>query len=82
MFALKTKSGEYKKYQIIHGVQDFYLVELGERKKFKQYALMHFTKNKKESDSNLINYCFNLEEMAKSRLKNCKFRDKQELLAK
>lgn len=82
MFSLQTTNGKYKKYQILHAIQDFYFVELGERKKFKQYALMHFTKNKKESDSQLVNFCFNLEEMAKSKLKNCRLRDKQDLLTK
>lgn len=82
MFSLQNTSGNYKKYQILHAVQDYYFIELGERKKFKQYALMHFTKNKKEQDNSLVNFCFNLEEMAKSKLKNCKLRDKQELLTK
>lgn len=82
MFALKTKSGEYKKYQIIHAVQDFYFVEIGERKKQKKYALMHFTKNQKEVANSLVNFCFNLEEMAKSKLKNCVIREKNQLLTK
>lgn len=82
MFAIKTRSGEYKKYQIIHAIQDFYFVEIGERKKQKKYALMHFTKNKKETNQELVNFCFNLEEMAKSKLKNCVIRDKFPLLTK
>lgn len=82
MFALKTKQDKYKKYQIIHAVQDFYFVEIGERKKQKKYALMHFTKNRKETDNNLANFCFNLEEKAKSKLKNCVIREKAPLLNK
>lgn len=82
MFAVRTKSGEYKKYQILHAIQDFYFCELGERKKQKKYALMHFTKNRKETNSELINFCFNLEEMAKSKLKNCVLREKKVLVPK
>jgi hypothetical protein len=59
MFALKTKRDKYKKYQIIHAIQDFYFIELGERKVAKKYALMHFTKNHKETDNSLVNFCFN-----------------------
>jgi hypothetical protein len=58
MFAIKTRSGEYKKYQIIHAIQDFYFVEIGERKKNKKYALLHFTKNHKETNQELVNFCF------------------------
>lgn len=63
-------------------MQDFYFVEIGERKKQKKYALMHFTKNRKETDNNLANFCFNLEEKAKSKLKNCVIREKAPLLNK
>jgi len=73
---------EPKKYQIIHAIQDYFFCELGERKKFKKYVLMHFIKNKKETDSTLVNFCFNLEEKAKSKLKNCVLRDKPTLLSK
>jgi hypothetical protein len=71
-----------KKYQIIHSIQDFYFCELGERKKHKQYALMHFTNNKKETNNELVNFCFNLEEQAKSKLKNCVPREKKVLVPK
>ena len=63
MFSLLTKTGSVKKYQIIHAIQDFYFVELVEREKNKKYALMHFTKNKKETNAELVKICFNLEEM-------------------
>src|SRR3954453_21349585 len=52
---------EPKKYQIVYAIQDFYFCEVGERKVFKRYLLMHFTKNHKETDSKLVNFCFNLE---------------------
>ncbi|CAI2195907.1 16840_t:CDS:2, partial [Funneliformis geosporum] len=42
---------EPNKYKIIHAIQDFYFCELGERKVHKKFCLMHFTKNKKETDS-------------------------------
>jgi hypothetical protein len=71
-----------KKYQIIHAVQDFYFCAVGERKVFKKYALMHFTRNGKETDSKLVNFCFSLEEKAKSKLPNCRLRKKEELLGK
>lgn len=58
MISIYTKKQTLKKYQIVHAIQDFYFIELGERKKFKQYAFMHFTKNKKETDSTLANFCF------------------------
>jgi len=73
---------EPKKYQIIYAIQDFYFCELGERKVFKKYALMHFTKNTKQTDSTLVNFCFSAEEMAKSKLKNCRLRDKPKLIMK
>jgi hypothetical protein len=82
MISIYTKNQTLKKYQIIHSIQDFFFVELGERKKQKKYALMHFTKNKKETDSTLINFCFNLEEQAKSKLKNCILREKKLLVPK
>ncbi|RUS13254.1 hypothetical protein BC938DRAFT_478004 [Jimgerdemannia flammicorona] len=80
MTPIKTKQEKYKKYQILHALQDFYFIELGEREKNKKYALMHFTKNQKDTDSSLVNYCFNLAEKAKSKLKNCVLREKKELL--
>jgi hypothetical protein len=73
---------EPKKYQIIHVIQDFFFCELGERKKFKKYCLMHFTKNRKETNAELINFCFNLEEKAKSKLKKCLLRSQAKLLTK
>ena len=82
MLSLENKSGNSKKYQILHSIQDFYFCELGERERFKKYALMHFTKNKKETDNTLVNYCFNLEEKAKSKLKNCVLRKKEELISR
>ena len=71
-----------KKYQIIHALQDFYFCEVGERKVFKKYCLMHFTRNQKETDSKLVNFCFDYEEVAKSKLLNCRVRDKGNLLRK
>jgi hypothetical protein len=71
-----------KKYAILHAIQDFYFCELGERKVHKKYALMHFTRNLKATDSTLINFCFTLEEKAKSKLKNCRLRKKEDLLSK
>ena len=71
-----------KKYQIIHALQDFYFCELGERKVHKKYCLMHFTRNKKETDSKLVNFCFSLEEKAKSKLINCRLREKPALISK
>jgi hypothetical protein len=82
MISIYNKKQTLKKYRIIHAIQDFYFVEIGEREKNKRYALMHFTKNKKETDGTLINFCFNLEEKAKSRLKRCLLRDKSSLLNK
>jgi len=82
MFAIKTKQDKYKKYQIIHAIQDFYFVEIGEREKNKKYALMHFTKNKKETNNELVNFCFDWEEQAKSKLKNCVLREKKLLVPK
>jgi len=73
---------EPKKYQIIYALQDFYFCELGERKVHKKYALMHFTKNHKETSKDLVNFCFSLEEKAKSRLKNCRLRKKEEITSK
>ena len=43
---------------------------------------MHFTKNKKETDNVLVNFCFGLEDKAKSKLKNCLLRDKPTLMSK
>ncbi|CAG8769900.1 23328_t:CDS:2, partial [Racocetra persica] len=51
------------------------------RKVNKKYCLMHFTKNKKETDKELVNFCFNLEEKAKSKLKNCVLRKKPALIS-
>jgi hypothetical protein len=82
MVSIYTKKETLKKYQIIHSIQDFFFIELGERKKQKKYALMHFTKNKKETNQELVNFCFKLEEKAKSKLKKCLLRDKSSLLNK
>lgn len=73
---------EPKKYQILHALQDFFFCEIGERKKFKKYCLMHFTKHHKEVSSQVINFCFNLEEKAKSKLRNCVLREKPKLMNK
>lgn len=73
---------EVKKYAIVYAVQDYYFCEVGERKVHKRYLLMHFTKNKKEVPSTLVNFCFSLEEKAKSRLKNCRIRKKEEVVGK
>ena len=80
MISLWNKSGNIKKYQIEHAVQDFFFCELGEREVNKKYFLMHFSKNKKEVDSEVVNYCFSLEEKAKSRLENCVVRNKDKEL--
>lgn len=81
MISLYTKGERIKKYQIEHAVQDFFFCELGEREVRKKYFLMHFSKNKKEIDSDIVNYCFNLEEKARSKLKECVLRDKDKLLS-
>jgi hypothetical protein len=73
---------EPNKYKILHAIQDFYFCEVGVRKVKKKYLLMHFTKNKKETSTELVNFCFNLEEKAKSKLKNCVLRKKPELINK
>ncbi|MCE8163266.1 MAG: hypothetical protein I3274_03550 [Candidatus Moeniiplasma glomeromycotorum] len=70
---------EPKKYKVLHAIQDYLFCEVGVRKVNKKYCLIHFTKNKKETDSQLINFCFDKESMAKSRLKNCVLRKKEEL---
>jgi hypothetical protein len=48
----------------------------------KKYALMYFTKNHKEISSEIVNYCWDLEEIAKSKLKNCVIREKPVLISK
>ena len=70
------------KYQIIYAIADYYFCEVGERKVHKKYVLMHFSKNKKEVPSTLVNFCFSLEEVAKSKLKNCRIREKPKLIRK
>jgi len=70
------------KYQIIHSIQDFYFCEMGVRKVNKKYCLMHFTKNSKQTDNTLINFCFTPEEYAKSKLTNCRIREKNSLIMK
>jgi len=80
MISLYTKNGGIKRYQIEHAVQDFFFCELGEREVNKKYFFMHFSKNKKEVDSEVVNICFNLEEKAKSKLKNCLIKDKNKEL--
>jgi type VI protein secretion system component Hcp len=74
--------GQVKKYQIVYAVQDFYFCEVGERKVFKKYMIMHFTKNVKEVGKELVNFCFSGEEMAKSKLKNCRLREKGKVVMK
>jgi hypothetical protein len=81
MISLYNKNGNIKKYQIEHAIQDFFFCELGEREKNKKYFLMHFSKNKKEVDQNITNYCFNLEEKARSKLKECVLRDEGKLMS-
>ncbi|WNE40365.1 MAG: hypothetical protein GBAus27B_000432 [Mycoplasmataceae bacterium] len=73
---------EPKKYKVLHAIQDFYFCELGERKKFKKYSLTHFTTNHKEVSSEIVNFCFDWEERAKSKLKNCVLREKKVLIPK
>jgi hypothetical protein len=80
MISLYTKTGNLKKYQIEHAIQDFFFCELGEREVNKKYCLMHFSKNKKEVDQDTVNFCFNLEEKAKSKLKECVVRDRGKLM--
>ena len=70
------------KYRIVYAIGDFYFCEVGERKVFKKYLIMYFTRNSKETDKNLVNFCFDYEEVAKSKLKNCRLRDKGELMRK
>jgi len=70
------------KYAIVYAVGDYYFCEVGERKVHKKYLLMHFTKNKKETNKDLVNFCFNYEEIAKSKLGNCRIREKGELVRK
>jgi len=82
MIPIYTSKQTLKKYQIKHAIQDFFFIELGEREKNKKYALMHFTRNKKEVDNSLVNFCFNWEEQAKSKLKNCVIREKKALIPK
>ena len=71
-----------QKYKIVHSCQDYFFCEMGIRKVKKQYCLMHFTKNSKETDSSLVNFCFNQEEVAKSKLINCRLREKGKLISK
>jgi hypothetical protein len=80
MISLYTKTGNLKKYKIEHAIQDFFFCEIGEREVNKKYCLMHFTKNKKEVDQDTVNFCFNLEEKAKSKLKECVVRKKEKLM--
>src|ERR1043165_7047921 len=70
------------KYAIVYAVQDYYFCEVGERKVHKKYLLMHFSKNGKEVPSSLVNFCFSAEEIAKSKLKNCRLRKKEEVVMK
>ena len=70
------------KYAIVYAVGDFYFCEVGERKVRKKYLLMHFSKNTKETGKDLVNFCFSLEEKAKSKLKNCRLRKKEEIMSK
>ena len=78
MFSLYTSSGKLKRYKIEHAIQDYFFCELGQREKEKRFFFLHFTKNKKEVAKEIINYCFSLEEKAKSRLLNCVIEDKKE----
>ena len=80
MISLLTKTGNLKKYQIEFAVQDFFFCELGEREVNKKYFLIHFTRNKKEVDSDVVNFCFSLEEKSKSKLQECVIWDKNKEL--
>ena len=71
-----------KKYVIVYAVADYFFCEVGERKVRKKFCLMHFSRNRKETDKDLVNFCFSLEEKAKSKLKNCRLREKAKLLSK
>ncbi|MCE8163385.1 MAG: hypothetical protein I3274_04165 [Candidatus Moeniiplasma glomeromycotorum] len=81
MISLYAKTGNLKKYKIEHAVQDFFFCEIGEREVKKKYCLMHFSKNKKEVEQNTVNFCFNLEEKAKSKLKECILRERGKLIS-
>ena len=70
------------KYKILHAIQDFYFCEVGVRKVNKRYCLLHFTKNSKETSAELVNFCWDKEELAKSKLKNSVIRDKNSLIMK
>ena len=71
-----------KKYQIVYAIADYFFCEIGERKVHKKFCLMHFTRNVKETDSKLVNFCFSFEEKAKSKLINCRLREKPVLVSK
>ncbi len=71
-----------KKYSIVYAIADLFFCEVGERKVHKKYVLVHFSRNVKETDSKLVNFCFSLEEVAKSKLKNCRIRKKEEIIGK
>jgi hypothetical protein len=71
-----------KKYSIVYAVADYYFCEVGERKVHKKYCFMHFSRNVKETDSKLVNFCFSVEEMAKSKLKNCRLREEKKVVMK
>jgi hypothetical protein len=70
-----------KKYAIVYAIADYFFCEVGERKVHKKYCLMHFTRNKKETTKDLVNFCFTLEEKAKSKLKNCRLREKNKVIS-
>src|SRR6185312_258635 len=80
MISLYTSSGRLKKYRIEHAIQDFFFCDLGEREKNPKYFFMHFSKNNKEIDNQLLNYCFSLEEKAKSKLPFCVVKEKEKLM--
>ena len=75
-------SSRPKKYSIVYAIQDFYFCEIGERKVFKKYCFIHFSRNVKETTKDLVNFCFDMEEVAKSKLKNCRIREKGKLVKK
>lgn len=45
-----------RKCQIVYALQDFYFCETGERKVHKKLCLMHFSRNKKETNVDMLSF--------------------------
>lgn len=71
-----------KKYSVVYAIADYFFCEVGERKVHKKFCFMHFTRNVKETSGELVNFCFSVEEMAKSKLKNCRLREEKKVVMK